>query len=240
MKELYEKLYYIQQELKAPKGQYNDYGKYSYRSCEDIYNAVKPLLKDLKLTLTMNDELIMVGDRYYIKATALLTDGENIIQNTAYAREEETKKGMDGSQITGASSSYARKYALNGLFLIDDVKDSDSTNTGDEITLDKAKAFKFTRGKHENKSISEVYSNDKKYLQWYLDNGNSEEIKKMIELVTKLKPTPIPGEEEQMKRLTLIDTILKTHDDIDEIKNNYGVKSLQDFSTEELEMIASE
>ena len=240
MKELYEKLYYIQQELKAPKGQYNDYGKYSYRSCEDIYNAVKPLLKDLKLTLTMNDELVMIGDRYYIKATALLTDGENIIQNTAYAREEETKKGMDGSQITGASSSYARKYALNGLFLIDDVKDSDSTNTGDEITLDKAKAFKFTRGKHANKSISEVYSNDKKYLQWYLDNGNSEEIKKMIELVTKLKPTSIPSEEEQMKRLTLIDTILKTHDDIDEIKDNYGVKSLQDFSTEELEMIANE
>lgn len=240
MKDLYEKLYYIQQELKAPKGQYNDYGKYNYRSCEDIFEAVKPILKDLKLSLTLSDELVMVGERYYIKATAILTDGDNIIQNTAYAREEETKKGMDGSQITGASSSYARKYALNGLFLIDDVKDSDTTNKGSEITLEKAKAFKFARGKHENKSISEVYSSDKNYLTWYLDNATNEDIKKMIELVTGLKPTPIPSEEEQQKRLQLIDLILKTHDDIDEIRDNYDVKSLKDLTTEELEMIANE
>lgn len=240
MKDLYEKLYYIQQELKAPKGQYNDYGKYNYRSCEDIFEAVKPILKDLKLSLTLSDELVMVGERYYIKATAILTDGDNLIQNTAFAREEETKKGMDGSQITGASSSYARKYALNGLFLIDDVKDSDTTNKGSEITLEKAKAFKFARGKHENKSISEVYSSDKNYLTWYLDNATNEDIKKMIELVTGLKPTPIPSEEEQQKRLQLIDLILKTHDDIDEIREDYDVKSLKDLTTEELEMIANE
>ena len=124
-----DKLLYIQQNLKAPKGQMNKFGGYKYRSCEDIFEAVKPLLKEKELILQTTDELVQIGERYYIKATAMLSDGKETITNTAYAREEETKKGMDGSQITGASSSYARKYALNGLFLIDDVKDSDSTNT---------------------------------------------------------------------------------------------------------------
>lgn len=130
MKEINIKLMNIQQELKAPKGQYNDFGKYAYRSCEDILEAVKPLLKKEKLVLTISDELQYIGNRYYIKATATLidTESEATISNSAYAREEETKKGMDGSQITGASSSYARKYALNGLFGIDDNKDNDTTN----------------------------------------------------------------------------------------------------------------
>lgn len=130
MKEINIKLMNIQQELKAPKGQYNDFGKYAYRSCEDILEAVKPLLKKEKVALTINDELQYIGNRYYIKATVTLidTESEATISNSAYAREEETKKGMDGSQITGASSSYARKYALNGLFGIDDNKDSDTTN----------------------------------------------------------------------------------------------------------------
>ena len=130
MKEINIKLMNIQQELKAPKGQYNDFGKYAYRSCEDILEAVKPLLKKEKVVLTISDELQYIGNRYYIKATATLidTESDSTISNSAYAREEETKKGMDGSQITGASSSYARKYALNGLFGIDDNKDSDTTN----------------------------------------------------------------------------------------------------------------
>ena len=130
MKEINIKLMNIQQELKAPKVQYNDFGKYAYRSCEDILEAVKPLLKKEKVVLTISDELQYIGNRYYIKATATLidTESEATISNSAYAREEETKKGMDGSQITGASSSYARKYALNGLFGIDDNKDSDTTN----------------------------------------------------------------------------------------------------------------
>ena len=130
MKEINIKLMNIQQELKAPKGQYNSFGKYAYRSCEDILEAVKPLLKKEKVVLTISDELQYIGNRYYIKATATLidTESEAIISNSAYSREEETKKGMDGSQITGASSSYARKYALNGLFGIDDNKDSDTTN----------------------------------------------------------------------------------------------------------------
>lgn len=151
-----EKLMNIQQELKCNKGQYNSFGKYKYRSCEDILESVKPLLKKHKCILTINDELLVFGDnnaihyeetyydkelkdentrhviaggqRFYIKATATITDiekGESI-SNTAYAREEEDKKGMDGSQITGTASSYARKYALNGLFAIDDTKDADT------------------------------------------------------------------------------------------------------------------
>ena len=128
--ELMAKLLKIQAELKAPKNQYNSFGKYSYRNTEGILESLKPSLQKYKCGLTLSDELVMIGDRYYIKATAWLYDiesNENIVI-VAYAREEETKKGMDGSQITGASSSYARKYALNGLFLIDDTKDSDSTN----------------------------------------------------------------------------------------------------------------
>ena len=123
-----EKILKIQSELKAPKGQYNNFGKYKYRSCEDILEAVKPLLKENNLIMNITDELISVGERYYIKATAILTDVEKEEQfiNVAYAREDETKKGMDGSQITGTASSYARKYALNGLFLIDDTKDADT------------------------------------------------------------------------------------------------------------------
>lgn len=130
---IYEKLSAIQSELKAPKSQYNSFGKYNYRNCEDILEAVKPLCGKYKAVCTIGDEVTLVGERYYIKATARLIDVESPadkIENTAYAREEAEKKGMDGSQVTGASSSYARKYALNGLFAIDDTKDSDTTNTG--------------------------------------------------------------------------------------------------------------
>lgn len=121
-----EKLLSVQSELKAPKGQYNSFGKYNYRNCEDILEAVKPLLKKANLTLTINDEIVLIGDRYYVKATATVSDGETSISTSAFAREAETKKGMDDSQITGATSSYARKYALNGLFAIDDTKDADT------------------------------------------------------------------------------------------------------------------
>ena len=118
----------IQQKLKAPKGQYNSFGKYKYRSQEDILEAVKPHLMATNTTLTLSDDLVWIGERYYIKATATLYNENGVIiaQTNGYAREEEVKKGMDGSQITGAASSYARKYALNGLFLIDDTKDADT------------------------------------------------------------------------------------------------------------------
>ena len=124
-----ERLIHIQGELKAPKSQENKFGGYKYRSCEDILEAVKPLLKKEKVTLTISDDIIEVGGRVYVKATATLSDGEDTISTSAFAREAETKKGMDDSQITGSASSYARKYALNGLFAIDDTKDADTTNT---------------------------------------------------------------------------------------------------------------
>lgn len=124
----------IQKELKAPKGQYNSFGKYKYRNCEDILEAVKPLLEARNLFITLNDEIEYIGTRFYVRATATIYDneGKKIMSTSAYAREEESKKGMDASQVTGASSSYARKYALNGLFAIDDTKDSDTTNKGDK------------------------------------------------------------------------------------------------------------
>lgn len=123
-----EKLMAIQTELKAPKGQYNSYGKYNYRSCEDILEALKPLLKAHNCSLVISDDIEQIGDRYYIKATATLLDneGEDKIQNKAFARESLDTKGMNDSQITGTASSYARKYCLNGLFLIDDTKDADT------------------------------------------------------------------------------------------------------------------
>lgn len=127
------KLVQIQRELKAPKGQYNSFGKYHYRSCEDITEAAKPICAKYNVALTLDDDVVEIGGRVYIKATAKLTDAEteNSIFTTAFAREDESKKGMDSSQLTGATSSYARKYALSGLFALDDTKDSDFTNTGD-------------------------------------------------------------------------------------------------------------
>lgn len=127
------KLNAVQIALHAPKSEYNDFGKYNYRTTGQILAALKPLLEKHKLTITLTDELVVLGDRFYVKATARLTDiesGEYAV-TTAYAREEENKKGSDQSQVTGASSTYARKYALNGLLAIDDTPDSDTTNHGD-------------------------------------------------------------------------------------------------------------
>lgn len=121
----------IQSELKAPKSQFNKFGGYKYRKAEDILEAAKPLLNKQKCTLTITDDIVMVGNRIYVKSTATIKNEKGECETTTgWAREEETKKGMDGSQITGASSSYARKYALNGLFAIDDNADSDTTNDG--------------------------------------------------------------------------------------------------------------
>ena len=127
-KPIYAALMAVQAELKAPKGQHNSFGKYDYRSAEDIIEAVKPLLKENGLFLTMSDDIVQIGDRYYVKATVSVTDivtGESV-QTSALAREAAQKKGMDESQVTGTASSYARKYALNGLFAIDDTKDADT------------------------------------------------------------------------------------------------------------------
>lgn len=125
-----EVLLQIQKELDVPKTLYNSFAKYHYRSAECILNAAKPLLSAHNCTLTLSDELVYLGERYYIKSTAKLCIGDECIESHGYAREDENKKGMDSMQLTGATSSYARKYALNGLFCIDDVKDSDYTNKG--------------------------------------------------------------------------------------------------------------
>lgn len=125
---VHEKLLQVQSKLSAPKSQYNSFGKYHYRNCEDIQEAAKPLLQETNAILVVGDELIQIADRFYIKATASFIDCESgsLVSNTAFAREELEKKGMDVSQVTGSASSYARKYALNGLFCIDDVKDADN------------------------------------------------------------------------------------------------------------------
>ncbi len=147
-----ERIIAVQSALKAPKNQRNKFGGYNYRSCEDILEAVKPLLKEQGLYLTVTDDIVLVGERYYIKATATLSDGTSTVSNTAYAREDESQKGMTGSQLTGATSSYARKYALNGLLAIDDTKDADYLNThGKDKKEDKPK-------KTVEAVIAEVYN----------------------------------------------------------------------------------
>ena len=131
----------IQAKLNAPKSQYNSFGKYSYRNAEDILAAVKPFEEELNVDLTLSDDIVVVGDRIYVKATATLTnDKGEMRQTTAFAREPQTKKGMDDSQVTGASSSYARKYALNGLFAIDDTKDADSMDNRQSVGTNKTTA----------------------------------------------------------------------------------------------------
>lgn len=124
-KTIYQKLIEIQTELKAPKSQFNKFGGYNYRNCEDILEAVKPLCAKHEIVPLLSDEIVLIGERYYVKAVAKVTDGKGEIATTAFARESFDKKGMDESQITGSASSYARKYALNGLFCIDDTKDAD-------------------------------------------------------------------------------------------------------------------
>lgn len=165
-----QKLATIQQKLKAPKGQYNSFGKYAYRNAEDILEAVKPLCAETGTVVLLSDEIINIGNRFYVKATAALIDAETQTQLTvsAYAREEEEKKGMDGSQVTGASSSYARKYALNGLFAIDDTKDSDTTNTtGADKNAVKGKQTPLVATKEQLAEAAALGVNLEQTTAWY-------------------------------------------------------------------------
>jgi len=165
------KLMLIQASLKAPKNQRNAFGNYNYRSCEDILEAVKPLLYDTQTTLTISDDIVEVGGRIYVKATATLKDCETweiIEQNSAYARESESKKWMDDSQITWATSSYARKYALNGLFCIDDVKDADATNTH----WKEEKATKKSETKDNPNWWFQNASTNKEFMEKCMDEDN--------------------------------------------------------------------
>lgn len=170
-KSLTERLYKIQQDLDAPKGQWNDYSSYHYRSCEDILEGVKPLLDGLILTLS--DDIIMVGDRVYVKATVTISDGENSISNTAMAREPLVRKGMDESQITGATSSYARKYACNGLFCIDDEKDADTKDNSKQKPANKS-AQKNKKQDNDNPWYNEPdYQADLEGITAAIRNGTS-------------------------------------------------------------------
>ena len=174
------KLLEIQSELKAPKGQFNQFGKYKYRSCEDILELVKPLLKKHNCLLTISDEIVNIGERYYVKATARVGDLDTKLQDsvsiTAYAREAESKKGMDESQITGACSSYARKYALNGLFAIDDTEDADVTNKhGKDVP----------RVKEEKKSVAaKTKTIDKENIEEMMEM--CEDLKEVVDIWWKL------------------------------------------------------
>lgn len=166
MVKIYEKLLQIQTKLKAPKSLYNKFGNFYYRNCEDILEALKPLLKETKTVLLMRDEVVRIDDRYYIKAVARLIDCETgeAIETCAYAREEKEKKGADSSQITGAASSYARKYALNGLFCIDDTKDADSSHTTQKAASEnKNTSQRDTSPKIDNKKIQIIQDLAKKY-----------------------------------------------------------------------------
>lgn len=162
------KLQEIQHRLKAPKGQYNSFGKYKYRSCEDILEAVKPILNEVGCTLTLSDDVVLIGDRFYIKATAHLKGEDTNEVVVAYAREEEEKKGMDGSQITGTASSYARKYALNGLFCIDDTKDADTDEYANQTAKKQAPAPTQTPAP-EKKKDKQVFDSSHPHWQTILD-----------------------------------------------------------------------
>ena len=160
----------IQQKLKAPKNQRNNFGNYNYRSCEDIIEAVKPLLAEQKLVLNISDEIVLIWDRYYVKANAIVVDldWKPLAVSTGYAREEETKKWMDWSQITGASSSYARKYALNWLFAIDDWVDSDKTNKWEWNTEVKAKKeVKKPEGSEVQNKVEKSDTQDADEKPWF-------------------------------------------------------------------------
>lgn len=167
---IYEKLAVIQEKISVPKNNVNDFGKYNYRSCEDILAAVKPILKETGTVLTLDDEVVLINERYYVKATATLFSVEegklDTITNYAYAREEESKKGLDASQITGSCSSYARKYALAGLFLLDGEKDADTRDNREpeERPTEEAMAKKITgtqlktlKTKCETDNVDEAY-----------------------------------------------------------------------------------
>ncbi len=191
--EIYKKLSKVQSELKAPKGNYNSFGKYKYRSCEDIVEAVKPLLSENGLTMIICDSIEVVGDRYYVKALVKLIDIEtgDIIEAQAFAREEESKKGADGSQVTGASSSYARKYALNGLLCIDDTKDADATNDHGQQVAAEQKKINADKVTVIVNLLGETGTNVDEFLKYFkvtdVSQMNEMQFKKAVQLLEKKK-----------------------------------------------------
>jgi len=181
----------IQSKLQAPKGQVNKFGNYNYRSCEDILAAVKPLLFEYKVHLTINDDIVLIGDRYYVKATACISDGKEIETVSAFARESFEKKGMDAAQITGAASSYARKYALNGLFAIDDTKDADATNKHEDVKQEPDKAITQVQAKKVKTLIAETDSDIEKLLAFFkIESVDAMTVPMFTKAVTMLSAKP--------------------------------------------------
>jgi hypothetical protein len=183
---IYKKLNEIQKTLNAPKSKFNSFGKYNYRSCEDILDALKQHLGETYAVL-LSDEVLEIGGRLYIRATATLTDGTESVSTTALARESETKKGMDDSQVTGSTSSYARKYALNGLFAIDDTKDADTMDNSKQVRSDKANPAQIKKIQEllekKGRAITEVQSHYKvKTLEELKSIDASKLIARMIQL----------------------------------------------------------
>jgi hypothetical protein len=189
------KLTVIQSKLKAPKGQRNKFGNYNYRSCEDIVEAVKPLLSEQGVSLVMNDDIVLIGERYYVKATVTLTDESGYIESSAFARESFNKKGMDDSQITGAASSYARKYALNGMFAIDDTKDADTQDNTESV---KPEDYVIPFGKKfKGRSLSDISKSEgvgelANFRDWLARKAHEDnkplvgDAKNVVENITKL------------------------------------------------------
>lgn len=199
MTAILEKLNVIQSKLKAPKGQYNKFGNYAYRSCEDILEALKPLLAQTKTVLTLRDDIEFIGDRYYLRAICTLHDAESgeKIENAAYARETDTKKGMDAAQITGSVSSYARKYALNGLFAIDDTKDSDTNENYKQAQKSQSNAQRNAQGVDISKVRNEIAQTLKaknydfnKFVEYLKKTYGVEKIENLpVEKLVELKNT---------------------------------------------------
>lgn len=186
---LVQKVVRIQNELKAPKGQFNKFGNYKYRNCEDIIENVKPILNTYGIMLNISDEIVLIGDRYYIKAVAGLTDGTDVIQSCAYAREPQDLKGMVESQITGSASSYARKYALNGLLAIDDTKDFDTNEIAEQTSN--------TEQKQEPKATPKQIEILNKY---YKDDMLSKLLKSNN--ITKIEDLPMTKASELISKLS--------------------------------------
>lgn len=199
MTAILEKLNVIQSKLKAPKGQYNKFGSYSYRSCEDILEALKPLLAQTKTVLTIKDDIEFIGDRYYLRAICTLHDAESgeKIENAAYARETDTKKRMDAAQITGSVSSYARKYALNGLFAIDDTRDDDTNENYKQTQKNQSNAQRNAQGVDISKVRNEIAQTLKaknydfnKFVEYLKKTYGVEKIENLpVEKLVELKNT---------------------------------------------------
>ena len=258
---LQEALVAIQADMKAPKGQYNEFGGYNFRSAEDILNAAKPFIKEHKCILLLTDEVVVLMDRFYIKATASLTRGTESISVNAYARETEQKKGMDEAQVTGSASSYARKYALNGLFCIDDVKDADTQDNRDhqptQSRSQKPQPGQNQNGKAPTISVDDVVGFGKKYkdtpwkdvpdsyLEYVKNNTREDHVREFVTRQLQIRS----GQREQSEQNGVNATPEDFHRELKTVESEFGKAGLKatlasymmnEFKTTDLKKIAED